>query len=89
VQISGTGSDRPRVDFEKLSGFSILLPPVAEQGRIVARLNAAFSALQRADSAVTRGGERVYAELRELTVEPAKIAEERRGGGRILLMAIP
>lgn len=50
-QVSG---ERPRVDFEKLSHFRILLPPFAEQERIVAKLRTAFSALQRAEAAAMR-----------------------------------
>ncbi len=41
-QVSG---ERPRVDFEKLSRFSMFLPPLAEQQRIVAKLSAALSAV--------------------------------------------
>lgn len=55
-QISG---DRPRVDFEKLSSFPILLPPTAEQDRIVTRLNAALSGVQRAEMASHRAQERL------------------------------
>src|SRR5260370_14587926 len=39
-QVSG---ERPRVHLEKLSGFPILLPPIVEQERIVAKLSSAFS----------------------------------------------
>jgi type I restriction enzyme S subunit len=55
-QVSG---DRPRVDFEKLAGFPILLPPVAEQERIVTKLNDALSAVQSASASVTRARERL------------------------------
>jgi len=55
-QVSG---DRPRVDFEKLAGFPILLPPVAEQERIVTKLDTTFSAVQRANVSVTRARERL------------------------------
>jgi type I restriction enzyme S subunit len=55
-QISG---ERPRVNFEKLSGFSILLPPIAEQERIVAKLNAALSRVDRGKTAARRARERV------------------------------
>jgi type I restriction enzyme S subunit len=51
--------ERPRVDFEKLSRFPVLLPPIAEQERIVAKLNAAFSALRRAEAATFRARERL------------------------------
>ena len=50
-QVSG---ERPRVDFDKLSRFPILLPPAAEQERITAKLDAALSALRRAESASAR-----------------------------------
>jgi type I restriction enzyme, S subunit len=46
-QISG---ERPRVDFGKLSSFPIALPPTSEQDRIVAKLEAALSRVQRAES---------------------------------------
>jgi type I restriction enzyme S subunit len=55
-QVSG---ERPRVDFEKLSHFRILLPPFAEQERIVAKLCTAFSALQRAENAAMRALDRL------------------------------
>jgi type I restriction enzyme S subunit len=56
-QVSG---ERPRVDFKKLSRFPILLPPIAEQERIVAKLEASFSAVQRAKSAAIRAIERLH-----------------------------
>jgi type I restriction enzyme S subunit len=55
-QVSG---ERPRVDFEKLSHFPILLPPTAEQQRIVAKLDAALSGLERAEKAARRAQERL------------------------------
>jgi type I restriction enzyme S subunit len=55
-QVSG---ERPRVDFEKLSRFQILLPPIAEQERIVAKLNVALSAVQRAERSAIRAQERL------------------------------
>lgn len=55
-QVSG---ERPRVDFDKLSRFPILLPPAAEQERIAAKLGVAVSALRRAQSASIRARERL------------------------------
>src|ERR1019366_9722092 len=55
-QVSG---ERPRVDFGKLSSFSILLPPTAEQERIINRLNAALSGVERAGKASRRALERL------------------------------
>src|SRR5260370_18275652 len=46
-QVSG---ERPRVDFEKLSHFPVLLAPTAEQERIAVKLNAALSRTARADT---------------------------------------
>jgi len=54
-----TSGERPRVDFRKLSGFSILLPPASEQERIVAKLEAAFSGLKRAEISTRRAQERL------------------------------
>jgi type I restriction enzyme S subunit len=54
-----TSGERPRVDFSKLSRFPILLPPLAEQGRIVTKLESAISALQRAESASERALDRL------------------------------
>jgi restriction endonuclease S subunit/predicted ATPase len=51
IKVSG---ERPRVNFKKLSYFPILLPPIAEQERIVAKLNAAFNRLERAETATRR-----------------------------------
>ena len=50
-QVSG---ERPRVDFEKVSHFRILLPPLAEQERIVDKLTASLSGVGRAESAARR-----------------------------------
>ncbi|MGO8793102.1 MAG: AAA family ATPase [Terriglobia bacterium] len=55
-QVSG---ERPRVGFEKLSSFSIMLPPTAEQQRIIDRLNAALSGLERAGKVSRRALERL------------------------------
>jgi len=55
-QVSG---DRPRVDFEKLSRFPVLLPPTAEQDRIVAKLDASLSGIDRAEAAMRRAGKRL------------------------------
>lgn len=55
-QVSG---ERPRVNFKKLSHFPILLPPIAEQERIVAKLDAAFTRLDRAETATRRAQERL------------------------------
>ena len=55
-QVSG---ERPRVDFEKLSHFPIFLPPLTEQGRIVAKLDAAISRFERAEIAARRAQQRV------------------------------
>ena len=55
-QVSG---ERPRVDFEKLSEFPLLLPPVAEQERIITKLNAALSRTGQAETAARRAQERL------------------------------
>ncbi len=55
-QVSG---ERPRVDFEKLAPFLIHLPPIAEQVRIVAKLNASISAVERAEAAARRARDRL------------------------------
>jgi type I restriction enzyme S subunit len=55
-QVSG---ERPRVDFEALSHFPILLPPAAEQERIVAKLNAALERIHRAEAATRRAMDRL------------------------------
>lgn len=55
-QVSG---ERPRVDFERLSHFHILLPPLPEQERIASTLRAAFSKLDRAESAARRARNRL------------------------------
>lgn len=55
-QVSG---ERPRVDFEKLSHFPILLPPIVEQERIVVKLSAALSGIERAETATRRAQERL------------------------------
>lgn len=51
--------ERPRVNFEKLSRFPILLPPAAEQERIVSKLNTALPRVGRAETAARRAQERL------------------------------
>ena len=55
-QVSG---ERPRVDFDKLSRFSVLLPPLSEQERIFGKVRATFSALARAEGAARRAQQRL------------------------------
>jgi len=55
-QVSG---ERPRVDFKKLSRFSILLPPAPEQERIVVKINAALSRVGKGDMAARRAQKRL------------------------------
>jgi len=50
-QVSG---ERPRVDFDKLATFAILLPPAAEQLRIVAKASEAIAAIRRGEIATRR-----------------------------------
>ena len=50
-QVSG---ERPRVNFDKLSRFPVLLPPLAEQDRIVTKLHAALSRMERAETSSRR-----------------------------------
>jgi predicted ATPase len=56
AKVSG---ERPRVDFKKLSRFPILLPPIAEQERIVRKLHATLASLRRANTAAHRAQERL------------------------------
>lgn len=55
-QVSG---ERPRVDFDRLSPFSIMLPPLSEQERIFAKVRATFSAIARAEGAARRAQQRL------------------------------
>lgn len=54
-QVSG---ERPRVHFERLSRFPILLPPTAEQDRMVSKLHTALSRVTRGETAARRAQER-------------------------------
>lgn len=56
---SRTSGERPRVDFDALSGFPVLLPPLAEQHRIVSKVAAAFARLEQAKAATNRARERL------------------------------
>lgn len=58
LQISG---ERPRVDFKKLASFPVLLPPLAEQERIIAKLDDALRGVERAQNAAGRARERLEA----------------------------
>jgi type I restriction enzyme, S subunit len=55
-QVSG---ERPRIDFEKLSRFPILLPPLPEQNRIVEKLNLVLSGVERGETAARRAKDRL------------------------------
>jgi type I restriction enzyme S subunit len=55
-QVSG---ERPRIDFEKLSHFPILLPPIAEQERIAGKLTSSLLRLGRAGRATGRAQQRL------------------------------
>jgi len=54
-----TGSSYPAVRAQDVFAQQILLPPTREQERIVAKLNAAFSAVQRAETAANRAIDRL------------------------------
>ena len=56
AQVSG---ERPRVDFQKLSPFSLLLPPAEEQDRIAAKLDAALTRMANGERAARRALERL------------------------------
>lgn len=56
---SQSSGERPRVHFDKISSFPILLPPVEEQERIVAKIELVFGALRRADTASERAQARL------------------------------
>jgi type I restriction enzyme, S subunit len=51
--------ERPRVDFNALSRFPILLPPVAEQERIVTKLDAVSTKVRRAEMAAHKAQDRL------------------------------
>ncbi|MBX2892864.1 MAG: restriction endonuclease subunit S [Saprospiraceae bacterium] len=44
---SKTSGDRPRISFDEISGYSILLPPRPEQHRIVSKIEELFSSLDK------------------------------------------
>jgi type I restriction enzyme, S subunit len=74
-QVSG---ERPRVDFRKLLNFPILLPPAGEQERIVTKLSAAVSKVNRAEAAARRANQRLQ-RYRVAIVDAALIGELTRG----------
>lgn len=49
---AAVSGDRPRVGFETLAGFAIPLPPIAEQRRIVARIDALFAEIDEGEAAL-------------------------------------
>ena len=55
-----SGSSYPAVRARDVFAQRILLPPTREQERIVAKLHAAFSAVQRAETAATRALDRLH-----------------------------
>ncbi len=54
-----SGSSYPAVRAQDVFAQQILLPPTREQERIIAKLNAAFSAVQRAETAANRALDRL------------------------------
>jgi restriction endonuclease S subunit/predicted ATPase len=55
-QVSG---ERPRVDFDKLASFPVLLPPSREQDRIVAKLDPLVSHVAKGEAAASRALDRL------------------------------
>ncbi len=52
--MSTTSGDRPRADFGDLAKFGFPLPPLAEQRRIVARIDALFAEIAEGEAALAR-----------------------------------
>lgn len=46
--------DRPRVDFQRIAGFEVAVPPIEEQHRIVAKIEELFTQLDTAVAALER-----------------------------------
>lgn len=53
--------DRPRVDFDQIGSFRIILPPPAEQHRIVAKIEELFSELDKGVESLTTAREQLKA----------------------------
>jgi type I restriction enzyme, S subunit len=53
--------DRPRVDFDQIGAFPILLPPATEQRRIVAKIEELFSELDKGIESLTTAREQLKA----------------------------
>lgn len=53
--------DRPRVDFDQIGTFPILLPPAAEQRRIVAKIEELFSELDKGVESLTTARQQLKA----------------------------
>jgi len=66
--------DRPRVDFDQIGGFGLLLPPAPEQRRITSVLDSYFTRLGAAEQAL----ERVQANLKRYRASVLKAAVEGR-----------
>jgi len=73
-QVSG---ERPRVNFEKLSRFTIVLPPTAQQEKIVATFRSALLRVARAETAIRRARERIQ-RYRESVLKAAVTGELTR-----------
>jgi type I restriction enzyme, S subunit len=50
----GTSGERPRIDFDKISKFNVPIPPVAEQRRIVARIDELLAEIDEGEAALER-----------------------------------
>jgi type I restriction enzyme, S subunit len=73
-QVSG---ERPRAAFDKLARFPILWPPLDEQERIVTKLDAALSSVDRA-SAASRRAQKRLGRYRTAVLDAAVIGELTR-----------
>lgn len=69
-----TRGERPRVSFRELATFEILLPPIAEQGRIAKKLKAVLSRLRDGEASARYVGELV-GRYREALVHSAVTGE--------------
>ncbi|CAJ36607.1 restriction endonuclease subunit S [Methanocella arvoryzae] len=77
---NATGVNHPRVDFKKIASFEIALPPLAEQHRIVAKIEELFTQLDAGVEALKKAKEQIK-QYRQAVLESAfngKLTEKWR-----------
>lgn len=78
-----SSGDRPRVDFDGIASFKFGLPPLAEQDRIVSRIEELFSEIDEGERALKRA-QKLVEHYRQSVLKAAVTGELTSGWGQKL-----